>query len=89
MLPGEAVEVGSSGRLRNRAAPQKERVINSGYIKLFDEQIRDVFKDALKTSLRNPGRALFFGRIKADIEKRGLPGFEPRGKPGAPTCRPS
>jgi MoaA/NifB/PqqE/SkfB family radical SAM enzyme len=35
---------------------------DSSYVALFDAQIRDVFKDALKTTLRNPSLAPFFAR---------------------------
>jgi MoaA/NifB/PqqE/SkfB family radical SAM enzyme len=36
--------------------------MSDNYIALFDEQIRDVFRDALKTVLRRPAMAGFFAR---------------------------
>jgi len=34
----------------------------TGFVELFDRQIREVFKDALKTCLRHPALAMFFAR---------------------------
>jgi MoaA/NifB/PqqE/SkfB family radical SAM enzyme len=50
----------TKGTEKNPSRPEKSG--DSGYIDVFNREIRDVFRDALKASFRHPARALFFAR---------------------------